>query len=356
MSSLIENGWENIKKHYIGWWNKKGIVLRIDIKGGILNNYQNYLSGSEYLKKYHTDNVFCIEQIEDTIKNKKYLADTLPIAMIDYGTVTLSALLGCIPIFKDDSIWYNPCISDIKKYPHIVFQEDNKWWNILKAKIDAFKNVDNRDFILGAPALTPGMDCLAAMMGTEKLLIEMIDNECLIRKKLNEIQEAYFEIFDKIYDSISLRDKSSAFGYFSLWGNGKTAQAQCDISAMFSTNMFTNFVLPYLNEQCDKLDNVMYHLDGTQALRHLEALLSVEKLRAIEWTPQSSIESGGNPRWYELYKYILKGRKSIQIMDVKPNEVEPLIEAVGNNGLFINVIANNEDEAFMVSERLDRLR
>ena len=84
---------------------------------------------------------------------------------------------------------------------------------------------------------------------------------------------------------------------------------QCDASAMFSSAMFDDFVVPALTEQCRWLDYSLYHLDGTQAMHHLDSLLAIEALDAIEWTPQAGIESGGHPRWYPLYKRIIDARQ-----------------------------------------------
>ena len=42
----------------------------------------------------------------------------------------------------------------------------------------------------------------------------------------------------------------------------------------------------FTREQCRWLDHSLYHLDGTQALHQLPALLAIEELDAIEWTPQ----------------------------------------------------------------------
>jgi hypothetical protein len=78
-----------------------------------------------------------------------------------------------------------------------------------------------------------------------------------------------------------------------------------------------------------------YHLDGTTALQHLETLLGIEALDAIEWTPQAGKPGGGSPEWYGLYRRVLAAGKSVQAIGARPEEVVPLIEAVGPKGLFI---------------------
>ena len=76
-------------------------------------------------------------------------------------------------------------------------------------------------------------------------------------------------------------------------------------------------------------------LDGTQAVRHLDALLEIEPLDAIEWTPQAGIETGGHKRWHEMYRKILSAGKSVQVVNVEPCEVVPLLDGIGNRGVYI---------------------
>ena len=115
--------------------------------------------------------------------------------------------------------------------------------------------------------------------------------------------------------------------------------------------MFRRFVQPALTRQCAWLDYSLFHLDGTQAIPQLDNLLSIEPLRAIEWTPQAGLPGGGSPRWYDLYRRIRAAGKSVQAIGVRPEEVEPLLDAVGAEGMFVMVAADDEDQALEVIRR-----
>jgi hypothetical protein len=99
--------------------------------------------------------------------------------------------------------------------------------------------------------------------------------------------------------------------------------------------MFERFVVPSLTEQCEWLDHSLYHLDGTQAMCHLDSLLSIKALDAIEWTPQAGIERNNHPRWFKMYRRILDAGKSIQVPDVRKHEIVPLLDAIGGKGVYI---------------------
>ena len=114
--------------------------------------------------------------------------------------------------------------------------------------------------------------------------------------------------------------------------------------------------MPGLTEQCEWLDYSMYHLDGTQAIPHLDALLSIDALDAIEWTPQVSAPQGGDPMWFDLYRRILAAGKSVQAIGVRPDEVIPLLDAVGPAGMFLMVSVDSEAEAHAVVEAVEAYR
>lgn len=76
----------------------------------------------------------------------------------------------------------------------------------------------------------------------------------------------------------------------------------------------------------------------------------------FEWTPQAGIEGGGNPRWYSLYRRILDAGKSVQVIGVTPDEVIPLLDAIGSNGVYIMTYAENEDHANSLIEKVERYR
>jgi len=126
---------------------------------------------------------------------------------------------------------------------------------------------------------------------------------------------------------------------------------------MMSPAMFDELCVPALRRQCQWLDYSMYHLDGEDALGHLDSLLGIPELDAIEWTPigasgqVTGMPTGGSPEFYNLYKRILKAGKGVQAVSVKPDEVIPMLDAVGPAGLFIMVWADDQATAEKLFEK-----
>ena len=98
---------------------------------------------------------------------------------------------------------------------------------------------------------------------------------------------------------------------------------------MISQDDYRRFVQPFIREQCQKIDYTLYHLDGVGAMHHLPALLEIEELNAIQWTPGVGEPQGGSPKWYDLYKKILAGGKSVMACWVTLEELKPLLDHIG---------------------------
>jgi len=87
-------------------------------------------------------------------------------------------------------------------------------------------------------------------------------------------------------------------------------------------------------------------------------LLAIEPLRAIEWTPRrlSVGDSGGHPRHWDLYRRILAAGKSVQAIGVRYDEVLPLLDACGGDGMYIMTSAPSEGAARDLAERVEAYR
>ena len=154
-------------------------------------------------------------------------------------------------------------------------------------------------------------------------------------------------LWHRYFDALSTIIGKQQFGtgaWMGLWAPMRWYPLQCDFSAMISPDMFAEFVLPDLAEQCDRIDRTIYHWDGPNEIPHLDHLLSLEKLDGIQWVPGDGKPGCGDPQWWPLYKRIQKKGKRLVIAD----KAENLFQLIGNispEGLCIQTGAETEAEA-----------
>ena len=250
-----------------------------------------------------------------------------------------------MPEYAINNVWYHPSIDDLESHPPLLFDPNHPECRQLESIIRKSVDLAQSDHLIAMPALLNGVDILAELRGTASLLMDMMEAPDAVQRRLGEIDQAYFQAFDRMRDLVKLPDGSMAFGYFMLYGKGKVGLCQCDTASMFSPEMFAEFVIPHLQEQCAFLDRSMFHLDGAECLRHLDMLLAIDDLDAIEFTPDPKSPSGGDPSWYPLYKRILASGKSLWVANLRKHEVVPLLDAIGGKGVYCSINGIDEKEA-----------
>ncbi len=362
MGIAWKKNWDETKQNFRDWWNHNGLVIGMwgapfadrpheEIEPPVLLSrateafYAN-TEGRALMNHYN-------------LSKQIFSADMMPIADTMIGPGSLALYLGSFPAFTEDTVWFRPILQDElqpEKLSPIAFNPENRWWRIQEETIKRCLELSRGKYIVGCPDLVENIDILASLRDTTTLLMDMVERPDWVIEKLKEINRVYFDVYNRIYDLIKLEDGSSAFEAYKLWGPGKTAKVQCDISAMFSPAMFERFVVPPLREQCEWLDYSMYHLDGNECLRHLDLLLDIEALDAIEWTPSPETVPGGNAAWYDLYRKILDSGKSVQVYMVWPDEIVPLLDAIGGRGVYILGLFSDEAEVDRVLESVEQFR
>ena len=264
----------------------------------------------------------------------------LPVANTQLGPGSLAAILGGVFEGGEDTIWIhpNPNYSD-----DIVFNPNHPNYLLHKDLLKACKQKAQGHYYVGMPDLMEGLDVLAAIKGTDQVLLDTVMQPEILEHQMQQINDIYFQVFDELYDIIREGDEM-AFCYFSSWAPGKMSKLQSDISTMISVDDYRRFVQPFIREQCQKIDYTLYHLDGVGAMHHLDALLEIKELNAIQWTPGVGEPQGGSPKWYDLYKKILAHGKSIMACWVTLDELRPLLDNIGGDGVHLEMDFHNEQE------------
>lgn len=352
MNPAWKKNWDDSKERYLDWWNGKGLVIsmweHLEKEGEPHEKIAPPLPPKDK-DQYWFDPEWRAAYLHYQLSKSSFKADILPVANTHLGPGSLAAVLGAELEAGEDTIWikHKEDFGD-----EIVFDEKSKWWQLHLELLKTCGKNSKRKYFVGCPDLIEGLDTLAGLKGTQAVLTDMLLRPEVIESQLQKINEIYFRVFDTIYEIIREGDEM-AFCYFSIWGPGKVSKLQCDISGMISEDDFRQFALPYLRKQCQKIDYTLYHLDGVDAIRHLDAVLEIEELNAVQWTPGEGEPQGGDKRWYDLYKKILAKGKSVMPCWVGTDELKPLLDNVGASGLNILMHFKSEkdiDEALKIAD------
>ena len=271
-----------------------------------------------------------------------FLGESFPNIDADFGPGSMAAYQGCDITFREDTVWFEKCVDDWAGRPPIRFDPDNAWWQKHDRLIQDLSRLSGGDYLIGMPDIMENVDVLASMRGLEDLLYDIIDDEDEVIRRITEVSDAYYDYYDRFYDHVKDVDGGSAYTVFQIWGPGRLAKLQCDLSAMFSPEHFRRLIVDSLRTQAQKLDQVLYHLDGVEAIRHVDALMEIDEIDALQWTSGDFGPDGTLEEWDVIYDKVRAAKKSMWVkvytgdVDDWIRHVDRLVSKYGSHSLFLH--------------------
>lgn len=243
----------------------------------------------------------------------------------DVAPGSLALYLGCDGVEMPETTWLRPCVDDPDR-ARLEYDPDNRYWRYTLAVIDGVLAVARGKFLIQFPDLIEGLDVLAALRGTESMLLDLYDRPEWCRQALRRITDLYFRYYDILYDRI--RDEMGG-SFFWCWAPGRMIKLQCDCSAMLSPATFREFMLPVLCEMTERVAHSMYHLDGVDALVHLDTLLAVPQLDMVQWTPGAGQPPMGDPAWWPMVHRVIDAGKKVYLAGISLDDLPRLRREFG---------------------------
>ena len=223
-----------------------------------------------------------------------FLGESFPNLNIDFGPGSLASYLGSEIGFKEDTVWFNKCLDGWDGVPKLTFDPENKWFKKHLQLAKDCQALAGDDFYVDMPDLMENIDVLASLRGAQDILFDLLDEPEMIGERIQEVTDIYYEYYDRFYDVIKDEEGGNAYTVFQIWGPGRTVKLQCDFSAMMSPEDFRKYIQPSLRSQSENVDHVLYHLDGPAAIKHMDALMEIEGIDALQWT-SGDAGPGRNP-------------------------------------------------------------
>jgi 5-methyltetrahydrofolate--homocysteine methyltransferase len=343
--AIWKSDWGKARKTLTEWWAGKGLALHVTAPADRPSeDWPDPGPSPDYATHWHSVERRIAVELH-RMSHTFFGGVAAPMFNADIGPGTLGMFLGGKPVLDVDTVWTEPIIVDPETAPPIRFKPETDAWRIYNAIVNAALQLAPGRFLVGYPDIIENIDTLSQLRGGQALVWDIIERPDWVKKSLAEINEAYFEVMKVFHPKFADAWGGSCTTCFDIWGPGRTLKVECDFCVMISPKMFREFVTPPMEELIATLDNVLFHVDGPEALPNLDNVLALEGVKAVEFTPRFGQPWGGHPMWYDLYRRIKDAGKAVQAVFVEPEEVLPLIEAVGADGMFITTKAKSEADA-----------
>ncbi len=304
-------------------------------------------------RDYWMDFTYRAEKLRSDILNQEYSGDALPKVIPNLGPEVFSAYFGCEMEYGETTSWAIPNIHDWSDVSHIKFSEDNFYWKKTIEYTNMLLEAGKGLFHVGVSDLHPGGDGIAAFRDPMDLNIDMIDHPDEIKRLLEFLEPEFFRIFDFYYNK--LRDANQLCTWWMpIVSSRKYHVPSNDFSAMISPEMFEEFFLPGIRRECQYFEASIYHLDGPEALRHLDMLLDIPELNAIQWVYGAG--QGRASDWLQIYQRCQAANKGIQL-HIEPDELNVMMENLKPEGVWMMILGvNSRDEAEALIKKIETWR
>lgn len=288
-----------------------------------------------------------------------YHGDVNPDISPYLGPGSLSTFIGAEPIYSNGTIWYGNkkwTLSDVF-YSCVSFMEkaDNpekmpEWykWSLETARF--LKSNEDKGYFTSIPDLEQNLDILSAVMGPSNLLMSLSDDPEGVEEVLEIMHKVWHKAYADHFDIVSKDTGLSAFTHYNTVGKGATSILQSDISCMLSRDMYDRFEMPFLNRQAGKLDNIIYHMDGPGADRHLDSILTIDKLTAVQWVPGEGNPGNSAECWEPIYDKITKAGKGLYVF-LEAWEIADFVDKYRDNKILIRTLAKDEEDQKRISDK-----
>ncbi len=299
-------------------------------------------SGPKELTRRWMDTDYVVQAHRATMRNTYYGAEAYPALCPNLGPDIVGAVCGCDLGFGEDTSWATHCVEDWTTLPPIRFDEDNLWFRrILQMTCDVLADA-NGEYLVGVTDLHPGLDGLVSLRGPERLCMDLYDSPDLLAERVDQVFAVYWQMFRRLSDEINARQEGST-NWMGLWRPaGDWYVTSCDFSCLVSESLFERFIVPGIQRELDVLPASVYHLDGANALRHLDRILKMKKLKGVQWVQGA----GAKPAraWIPIYQRIQLAGMRVQAQ-CEPDDIGPLCRALKPEGLHLVCRARSENEA-----------
>ncbi|MDD4366077.1 MAG: hypothetical protein PHV38_00200 [Eubacteriales bacterium] len=355
---LYKKDWDTAKDNYKAWWEHEYFGRCLLLVTAPTNQYGNRTSPPVVPDKVEDrwlDLEYLTQLNEYNMSHVFYGCEAFPIWNPGYpGCDTHAAYLGAEIVLGEDTGWQKPfidceIISDYD-YHQLKIDYQGRWWEFgQQIRLHSVRKSQGRS-IPSNMAFGACGDTLAAIRGSENLLFDIVECPDHVRDFDQYLMKQWIDIYEASY-KITHTCAQGSTCWFALWAPGKFYAAQNDFAYMISPKMFIDIFIPSIELQTNYLDYTIYHVDGTGNFAHVDALLELPKLQAIQILPGTG--KPGPLYYLDILRKIQSSGKNLHIT-LEPNDIETALELLSARGLSIETVCSSEEEAQVLIKNVER--
>lgn len=261
----------------------------------------------------------------NAMMNTWFGGDAVPTWFTNFGPGSVAGYLGSPMSFSDRTVWFGemPDNSLESILNHLHFDEHNEYWQATVALTQRAMELANGDYWVSYTDLGGELDILASLRGTQNLLVDLLETPDLVEQCERKICPLWLRYFHELTAVLSA-GQSGYTCWMPVYSDRPWFTLQCDMSAMFSPAMFERFVVPRLKEKATAMGHSIYHWDGPGELPHLDHIVSVPGIDALEYVSVPSDPPNASLHWLPYYRRVTEAGRGLFLRVSEPELIKEL--------------------------------
>lgn len=267
------------------------------------------------------------------VRNTCFMGDAIPCASPNLGPEVFSAFFDMELEYGETTSWSTPNLKDWSEMDKVQFNENNFFWKKILEMTDTFLEIGRGHFFTGITDLHPGGDAIAAFRDPLEFNLDMIEHPEQVKVMVERVTEVFKKTFRCYADKLQASGQAIT-SWPGIVSRRRWYVPSNDFSCMISKAMFDDVFLAGIQEECRSLEASIYHLDGPGALQHLDSLLDIPELNAIQWVYGSG--HGRATDWLHVYKRCQAAGKGIQL-HIGLDELDTIMKELKPEGVWMGL-------------------
>lgn len=317
---------------------------------------------AEYERKIHVgrwptlrerwfDAQYQLDCFQKELAARHFHAETFPVFWPNLGPNVFASCYGCPTVYEETTAWAQSILRDPDTEVLPAFDWDCEYVRKLDEMTDLALENSQGKFLVGYTDLHPGLDWVAALRGSEALLYDVMDRPEQVLNWICSGEADFQRLYRRYHEKLSAAGQPSV-----TWMNipvyGKMHIPSCDFSSMISEELFMDLAFEGLAKETASMDYNIFHVDGKGVARHIDRILELPKLHAIQWV-QGVGADAPILQWIGLIQKIQAAGKGI-VADLTPGELDSFMERVSPKGIYLCIATESEEQELAIMKKVRR--
>ena len=342
--------WHKSKERFLAFW--QGEILDrccISVRAPRDNSHFSPPEPPENpddLLKWWLDPEDNLKRQIDEFESTYYGGEAYPAATMCLGASVMAGFYGSPAEYRPETVWYHPVIEDWDTFPFHFDPASNDLYKVTLETARYYARESQGRFLVSLPELGAATDDLSLLRGMQPLLLDMLDRPEVVKPAIARLAQTWGEVHNELYQiAAPANEGGCCIAWMQTWAPGSNYQMSCDFSAILSPKMFKEFIVPEIQAYLKVNEYSVYHWDGPDVLKHLDHLLALPEIDAIQWTQGDGNPPASYPGWIPYYQRIQAAGKRLILPFVQIHEVESLLSQLSARGLLLLTRASSAEEA-----------